>query len=49
MDMSDPDKDDRTESQKRVDALIEEQRRIAEINREKARLEQETFGWGDKG
>lgn len=40
--------DNRTESQKRVDALIEEQRIVAAANREKARLEQERFGQGDK-
>lgn len=39
----------KTESQKRVEALIEEQTRVAAINREKARVEQERFGWGDQG
>jgi hypothetical protein len=33
----------------RIKALIEEQRLIAELNRAKAKKEQEDFGWGDQG
>lgn len=40
---------EKTESQKRIEAMIEEQKRVAALNREKARLEQERFGKGNQG
>lgn len=39
---------EKTDRQKRVEAMIEEQKRIAAANRERARLEQERFGKGDQ-
>lgn len=40
------DAEQKSASAKRVEAMIEEQKIIAEAIREKARLEQERFGWG---